>query len=55
MTFAGLGYRAPLAKWIGSGRAEIECLGLTAEHFFDQSDETLAEVRRTGTNSAAHV
>lgn len=31
----GVGYRAPLAKWINSHPPQINCLELTAEHFFD--------------------
>ena len=31
----GIGYRTPLASWIRSHPAEINCLELTAEHFFD--------------------
>jgi uncharacterized protein (UPF0276 family) len=31
----GVGYRTALAKWIHSHPAEINCLELTAEHFFD--------------------
>lgn len=31
----GVGYRPPLARWINSHPVEINCLELTAEHFFD--------------------
>ena len=31
----GVGYRAPLAKWIHRCPAQINCLEITAEHFFD--------------------
>jgi len=35
MRWVGIGYRAPLAKWIHSHPPQINCLELTAEHFFD--------------------
>jgi uncharacterized protein (UPF0276 family) len=41
MPLVGLGYRAPLAKWVDTKPPEIECLEITAEHFFDQSDEAI--------------
>lgn len=44
MVLIGIGYRAPLSKWIGSFPPEIECLEITAEHFFDQQEETLRTV-----------
>lgn len=44
MTLVGLGYRAPLAKWIAAAPPEVECLELTAEHFFDAPDEFIAAV-----------
>ncbi|MEO2019822.1 MAG: DUF692 domain-containing protein [Fuerstiella sp.] len=44
MTLVGIGYRASLVEWVGSGPPEIECLELTAEHFFDQSDEAIVAV-----------
>jgi len=34
----GVGYRRPLAQWILSRPAEIQCLEITAEHFFDDPD-----------------
>lgn len=44
MTLVGLGYRAPLANWIAAAPSEVECLELTAEHFFDAPDESIAAV-----------
>jgi uncharacterized protein len=42
-TRVGLGWRKALAGWIGSGPPEIECLEITAEHFFAAgTEETLA-------------
>ena len=35
MRRVGVGYRAPLAKWIQSHPPDINCLELTAEHFFN--------------------
>ena len=40
----GVGYRRELAKWIHSHPAEIECLEITAEHFFDGGKERLTEL-----------
>lgn len=34
----GLGYRAPLARWIHSKPKEIQCLEIVAEHFFDHPE-----------------
>ena len=34
----GVGYRHPLREWITTKPAEIQCLEITAEHFFDNSD-----------------
>lgn len=42
----GLGYRNPLASWIESNPAEIECLEITAEHFFDGGDSILQTLSR---------
>ena len=35
MTWIGVGYRRALAQWIERRPPEVECLELTAEHFFD--------------------
>lgn len=40
----GIGYRAPLASWIRSHPVQINCLELTAEHFFD-NPSPVAEYR----------
>ena len=37
----GIGYRGPLAGWIDERPGEIECLEITAEHFFDDGEEQL--------------
>lgn len=43
----GLGYRRPLVDFIKTRPAGVECLEITAEHFFDQPRSTmLAELRR---------
>lgn len=31
----GVGYRRPLASWLESHEQDVDCLELTAEHFFD--------------------
>ncbi len=41
----GVGYRRELAAWIDSRSSEIDCLEITAEHFFDGGEERLAELR----------
>ncbi|MEE2739145.1 MAG: DUF692 domain-containing protein [Planctomycetota bacterium] len=41
MMLSGLGFRPPLAEWIRSRPSEIECLEITAEHFFDGGQEQL--------------
>jgi uncharacterized protein (UPF0276 family) len=43
----GVGYRRELASWIDLHLSEIECLEITAEHFFHTGRERLAELRRT--------
>ena len=40
----GLGYRQELASWIDSHPPEIDCLEITAEHFFKKSEGRLAEL-----------
>jgi len=42
----GVGYRHPLANWIFSSSSDIDCLEITAEHFFSGSHETLRALRR---------
>ena len=41
MRRVGIGYRRELANWIEGRPPEIECLEITAEHFFDGGDEQL--------------
>lgn len=41
MTLIGVGYRRELAGWIDSSPAEIQCLEITAEHFFDGGHDRL--------------
>ena len=40
----GLGHRPGLARWLSSGVADVECLELTAEHFFDADDGAIAAI-----------
>ena len=40
----GVGYRRELASWIDSHPAEIECLEITAEHFFHSDRDRLAQL-----------
>jgi uncharacterized protein len=42
----GIGYREPLARWIDQAPAEIECLEITAEHFFDGGTGRLETLRQ---------
>jgi len=42
----GLGYRRELAAWIDSRPANVECLEITAEHFFDGHEEFLSALAR---------
>ncbi len=41
----GLGYRAPIAGWFRSDPAVINCVEVTAEHFFDGGHDQLARLR----------
>lgn len=41
----GLGYRRPFSEWILSNPSAIDCLELTAEHFFDSGEERLLQLR----------
>ncbi len=41
MRAVGVGYRHPLSDWIASRPTELECLELTAEHFFDREDDVI--------------
>jgi uncharacterized protein len=42
----GIGYRKPLASWIHSRPAGLECLEITAEHFYNGGEEQLAALAR---------
>lgn len=42
----GVGYRRPLAGWIERRPAEVACLEVTAEHFFDGDLDLLRSLRR---------
>ena len=40
----GVGYRHPLADWILERPESVQCLEITAEHFFDDHDQRLARL-----------
>lgn len=42
----GVGYRRELARWIAARPAEIGCLEITAEHFFDRDLDAVRALRR---------
>lgn len=42
----GVGYRKELAGWIGSHPAGVECLEITAEHFFHDGEDRLAQLAK---------
>lgn len=41
----GLGYRRELAPWLQTRPAAVDCLEITAEHFFDGGETTLRQLR----------
>lgn len=41
MILIGIGHRKPFASWIDSQPAEIDCLEITAEHFFDTDKRSI--------------
>ncbi len=41
MAWIGVGYRRELAGWIASSPPEVQCLEMTAEHFFDGGHDRL--------------
>jgi len=43
MTLVGVGYRKSLSDWVAKTPLEIECLEITAEHFFDQTERVLKQ------------
>ena len=42
----GLGYRRELAAWIDSKPRDVDCLEITAEHFFHGGEEHLAQLAK---------
>ncbi len=42
----GLGYRRELAAWIDSSPRDVDCLEITAEHFFHASDDHLTRLAK---------
>lgn len=40
----GVGYRAPLGEWIMSGPPQLDCLEITAEHFFESGQDRLSQL-----------
>ena len=44
MALIGLGYRQPLSRWIDTDQELIQCLEITAEHFFDGGEDRLREL-----------
>lgn len=40
----GLGHRSSLMRWLAEGVPEVECLELTAEHFFDAPDTAVSAI-----------
>ena len=40
----GVGYRGQFKDWIATRPAEVECLEITAEHFFDAGEQLLQEL-----------
>ena len=46
MAWIGVGYRPQLRSWIKTNPVELECLEVTAEHFFGGEQEILEELRQ---------
>lgn len=42
MRRVGVGYREQLSDWLATRPPEVRCLEITAEHFFDSREQTLA-------------
>jgi uncharacterized protein len=40
----GLGHRPTLASWLADGVSEVNCVELTAEHFFDAPDAAISRI-----------
>ena len=47
----GLGYRKELAHWIGTRPHSIDCLEITAEHFFERREDELSRLSQNFTLS----
>jgi uncharacterized protein (UPF0276 family) len=45
MKAVGIGYRRGMASWLEQKPAEVECLEITAEHFYDRDLEFLRNLR----------
>ena len=43
----GIGYRRPLDNWISEHKTSIDCLEVTAEHFFEQGHDRLEQLSKT--------
>ena len=41
-TLVGVGYRPQISSWVLSRPSEIQCIEITAEHFFDADDQFLS-------------
>ena len=46
MRWVGVGYRNALAEWIATRPPEIQCLEITAEHFFESGEALLESLTR---------
>ena len=46
LVMVGIGYRRQLSGWIQSRPRGLDCLEITAEHFFGGGDEHLAQLRQ---------
>ncbi|WP_145209623.1 DUF692 domain-containing protein [Gimesia alba] len=42
----GVGFRKPLADWVLSDPIELDCVEVTAEHFFDSDTSTLSQLAK---------
>src|SRR4051812_48595610 len=46
LMMVGLGYRRPLAGWIQTHSEQVECLEITAEHFYSGGEKTLSSLAK---------
>jgi uncharacterized protein (UPF0276 family) len=44
MRLVGIAYRRPLAAWIDTDPPEVGCIEITAEHFFDATDQHIRAI-----------